>query len=147
MSSFALHPRLAADTHAMGDMPLCRVLLMNDARFPWLILVPRRAGLHEMTDLQPEDAPAIMSEIQLVSKTLRDVLSPDRINVAAIGNMVDQLHVHVIARTMSDPAWPGTVWGHGGAKPYDEPTLLRRRNELVPRLKLESLARSPSGPL
>lgn len=147
MSSFVLHPRLAADTHAMGDLPLCRVLLMNDARFPWLILVPRRAGLHEMTDLPPEDATAMMGEIRLVSKALRDTLSPDRINVAAIGNMVDQLHVHVIARTMSDPAWPGTVWGYGGAKPYDEPTLLRRRNELVPRLKLESLARNPSGTL
>lgn len=147
MSSFVLHPRLAADTHAMGDLPLCRVLLMNDARFPWLILVPRRAGLHEMTDLPSEDAPAMMGEIRLVSKALRDTLSPDRINVAAIGNMVDQLHVHVIARTLSDPAWPGTVWGYGGAKPYDEPTLLRRRNELVPRLKLENLARNPSGTL
>ncbi len=147
MSSFALHPRLAADTHVMGDLPLCRVLLMNDARFPWLILVPRRAGLHEMADLPPEDAPAMMNEIRLVSKALRDVLSPDRINVAAIGNMVDQLHVHVIARTTSDPAWPGTVWGHGGAKPYDDPALLRRRNELVPRLKLEGLARNPTAPL
>lgn len=144
MSLFALHPRLAADTHPMGDLPLCRVLLMNDARFPWVILVPRRTGLHEMTDLQPEDAPAMMGEIGMVSKALRDTLSPDRINVAALGNMVDQLHIHVIARTMSDPAWPGTVWGHGGAKPYDEPSLLRRRNELVPRLKLESLARSAS---
>jgi len=136
MTSFALHPRLAADTHVMGDLPLCRVLLMNDARFPWLILVPRRVGLHEMTDLPTEDGPVMMNEIRLVSKALREILSPDRINVAAIGNMVDQLHVHVVARTTTDPAWPGTVWGHGGAKPYDDPMLLRRRNEFVPRLKL-----------
>jgi diadenosine tetraphosphate (Ap4A) HIT family hydrolase len=138
MASFTLHPRLSADTHVMGDLPLCRVLLMNDARFPWLILVPRRHGLHEISDLSPEDTPALMDEIRLVSKALRDTLSPDRINVAAIGNTVDQLHVHVVARTTSDPAWPGTVWGHGGAKSYDDPTLLRRRNELLPRLKLSS---------
>lgn len=136
---FALHARLMADTHMIGDLPLCRVLLMNDARFPWLILVPRRAKLHELGDLSVEDGVTLMNEIRLASGVLREVLSPDRINVAAIGNLVDQLHVHVVARTVTDPAWPGTVWGHGGgAKHYDEPALLHWRNELLPRLKLSA---------
>lgn len=136
-SPFTLHARLMADTHALGDLPLCRVLLMNDARFPWLILVPRRAKLHELADLSVEDGITLMNEVRVSSRVLREVLSPDRINVAAIGNLVDQLHIHVVARTVTDPAWPGTVWGHGGgAKPYDEPALLHWRNELLPRLKL-----------
>ena len=135
---FTLHARLMADTHAMGDLPLCRVLLMNDARFPWLILVPRRAKLHEMADLSVEDGITLMNEIRLSSRVLREVLSPDRINVAAIGNLVDQLHIHVVARTVSDPAWPGTVWGHGGGRPYDEPALQQWRKELLPRLKLSA---------
>lgn len=135
---FPLHPRLAADTHPIGDLPLCRVLLMNDARFPWLILVPRRDKLHEIADLSVADTTVLMDEVRLSCRALRDILSPDRINVAAIGNIVDQLHIHVVARTTTDPAWPGTVWGHGGAKPYDDPALLRRRNELLPRLKLSN---------
>jgi diadenosine tetraphosphate (Ap4A) HIT family hydrolase len=135
-ASFALHSRLAADTHLIGDLPLCRVLLMNDARFPWLILVPRREKLHDITDLSVADSTVLMDEVRLSCRALRDILLPDRINVAAIGNIVDQLHIHVVARTITDPAWPGTVWGHGGSKPYDDPTLLRRRNELLPRLKL-----------
>lgn len=131
---FTLHPRLAADTHVIGDMRLCRVLLMNDARFPWLILVPRRSNLHELTDLSVEDRLLLFEEIAKTSDALRKICVPDRINVAAIGNVVNQLHVHVVARTMSDPAWPGTVWGHSGAKPYDQPTLLHRRNQLLPLL-------------
>lgn len=131
---FTLHPRLAADTHAMGDLPLCRVLLMNDKRFPWLILVPRRAHLHEITDLREEDRPLLFGEIAQISGVLRKICAPDRINVAAIGNIVDQLHVHVVARTTSDAAWPGTVWGHAGAKPYDQAALLHWHNELLPLL-------------
>lgn len=134
--SFALHPRLASDTHRIGDLALCRVLLMNDVRFPWLILVPRRAGLHEIADLSVADGTLLMDEVRLCSQAWRAMLSPDRINVAAIGNIVDQLHIHVVARTTTDPAWPGTVWGHGGAKPYDKPSLLHRRNELMTRLQL-----------
>ena len=134
MSSFALHPRLAGDTHVLADLALCRVLLMNDARFPWLILVPRRAGLHELTDLTGEDVALLMVEVTTASTALRKLFAPDRINVAAIGNIVNQLHVHVVARTESDPAWPGVVWGHGGAKPYDPPALLHRQNEIVPLL-------------
>ena len=132
--SFTLHPRLATDTHLMGDLPLCRVLLMNDKRFPWLILVPRRVSLCELTDLTAEDRVVLLEEITKASTALQKICIPDRINVAAIGNIVNQLHIHVVARMASDVAWPGTVWGHAGAKPYDQPTLLRRRNELLPLL-------------
>jgi diadenosine tetraphosphate (Ap4A) HIT family hydrolase len=132
MPPFTLHPRLTADTHVMGDLPLCRVLLMNDKRFPWLILVPRRTNLHELTDLVEEDRPLLFDEITKVSAVLRKICAPDRINVAAIGNIVNQLHVHVVARMASDAAWPGTVWGHAGAKPYDQAALLHWHNELLP---------------
>ena len=136
MTDFALHPRLAADTHLIGDLPLCRVVLMNDARFPWLILVPRRAGLHELADLAAADSAALMDEIRLSSRALRDLHSPDRVNVAAIGNMVDQLHIHIVARATTDAAWPGPVWGHGSALPYDKTLLPERRNDLLRRLNL-----------
>ena len=135
-TEFTLHPRLATDTHLIGDLRLCRVLLMNDARFPWLILVPRRDGLHEIADLALADSTALMDEVRLASSALRDLYSPDRVNVAAIGNIVDQLHIHVVARATNDAAWPAPVWGHGSATAYDKPSLLRRRNDLLPRLNL-----------
>jgi diadenosine tetraphosphate (Ap4A) HIT family hydrolase len=131
MSVFTLHPRLAADTHFLADMLLCRVLLLNDARFPWLILVPRRADLRELTDLDAADRALAFDEIDRASGALRQLYAPDRINVAAIGNIVNQLHIHVVARSTKDAAWPGTVWGHGTAEPYDEPDLGRRRSEIL----------------
>lgn len=134
MSAFILHPRLAADSHVLGDMPLCRVLLLNDARFPWLILVPRRAGLHELTDLALADRGPAFDEIARASQALRTTCSPDRINVAAIGNMVEQLHIHVVARRATDAAWPGPVWGHGTPTRYDDDALARRRGEILPLL-------------
>ena len=132
--SFTLHPRLAADTHLIGDLPLCRVLLMNDARFPWLILVPRRAGLHELADLAIADSAALMDEVRLSSRALRDLHSSDRVNVAAIGNIVDQLHIHVVSRATTDAAWPGPVWGQGSVTAYDQALLFRRRKDLLKRL-------------
>ncbi len=97
-SDFALHAQLAADTVAVGDLALCSVLLMDDARFPWLILVPRRPDLTELTDLRPEDAATLMEEIRLSCGVLAGLAKPDKLNVAALGNAVPQLHVHVIAR-------------------------------------------------
>lgn len=116
--AFTLDPRLAADTLHIGDLPLSRVLLMNDARFPWLILVPRRDGLVEITDLSEADADALMREARLAARVLVDIAKPDKINVAALGNVVAQLHLHVVARFLSDPAWPGPVWGHGSRTAY-----------------------------
>lgn len=116
--AFALDPRLAADTHPVGDLALCSVLLMDDARFPWLILVPRRPGLSELTDLTPEDAALAFEEVRIAVKVVQALARPDKVNVAALGNVVPQLHLHVVARFRSDPAWPGPVWGVGERKPY-----------------------------
>ena len=118
--SFSLDPRLFADTIAVGDLALCSVLLMNDARFPWLILVPRRASVSELTDLTPEDAAALMDEIRIATAVMLSLAKPDKVNVGALGNVVAQLHVHVVGRYRSDPAWPGPVWGSGPAKPYPD---------------------------
>ena len=115
---FTLDPRLAADTVPVGDLTLSCVLLMNDARFPWLILVPRRAGLVELADLSPEDAQGLMEEIRIATRVMLALSQPDKVNVGALGNVVAQLHVHVVGRFRSDPAWPGPVWGHGARTPY-----------------------------
>lgn len=117
---FELHPRLAADTLAVGRLPLCRLQLMNDARYPWLILVPERAGLREIHQLPPAERAQLIEEISACSQALEAVSRADKINVGALGNLVPQLHVHVIARRTGDAAWPGPVWGQGAAEPWDE---------------------------
>jgi diadenosine tetraphosphate (Ap4A) HIT family hydrolase len=118
--SFVLDPRLAEDTAHVCDLPLCAVLLMNDARFPWLILVPRQGGLAEIGDLGASERGTLIEEIALVSEVLRTVAPCDKLNVAALGNIVRQLHVHIVARVEGDAVWPAPVWGTGPAKPYDE---------------------------
>lgn len=117
-AGFTLDPRLAADCHTVSDLSLSRVLLMNDARYPWLILVPRRAGVREIHHLSPEDQTTLFNEIITVSKLLEAEFTPHKMNVGALGNIVAQLHIHVIARNESDPAWPGPVWGHSAATLY-----------------------------
>ncbi len=118
--TFELDNRLARDAFVIGDLPLCRVLLMNDARWPWLILVPRREGLVELTDLERADQTQLMEEAGRASRFLKNHMPADKINVGALGNIVRQLHLHVVARVVGDPAWPGPVWGHGAATPYDD---------------------------
>jgi diadenosine tetraphosphate (Ap4A) HIT family hydrolase len=115
---FSLDPQLEADTHVLGRLPLCRVLLMNDARYPWLILVPEKADLAEIIDLDTPDQQQLMREIAIASQVLRSLYNPDKLNVGALGNRVRQLHVHVLARFVSDEAWPGPVWGVGTTQPY-----------------------------
>lgn len=115
---FALDPRLAADTHAVGDLPLSELRLMDDARFPWLILVPRIAGARDLIDLDEGDQRSLLAEINLVGRALETLLRPDKLNVAALGNVVRQLHVHVIARFTGDAAWPQPVWGCGERVAY-----------------------------
>ena len=117
-TAFTLPPQLAADTIPVGDLALSSVLLMDDARFPWFILVPRRPGASEITDLSDEDAATLMSEIRIATRVMQDLSKPDKVNVGALGNVVAQLHVHVVGRFRSDPAWPGPVWGHGSRAPY-----------------------------
>ncbi|KAB0267596.1 HIT domain-containing protein [Microvirga brassicacearum] len=117
-SDFQLDSRLEADTIPVGDLSLCSVLLLNDARFPWFVLVPRLAGMSELTDLSDEQAQELMREIRLATAVMTTLAKPDKVNVGALGNIVTQLHVHVIGRFLSDPAWPGPVWGHGSKTPY-----------------------------
>jgi diadenosine tetraphosphate (Ap4A) HIT family hydrolase len=116
--TFDLDSRLAADTLPVGDLELSSVLLLDDSRFPWLVLVPRRAGASELTDLSDDDAALLMREIRLAVGVMLELGRPDKVNVGALGNIVGQLHVHVVGRYASDPAWPGPVWGHGQRKPY-----------------------------
>jgi diadenosine tetraphosphate (Ap4A) HIT family hydrolase len=118
-AAFALDPGLARDTHLVGDMPLGRVLLMNDANYPWLILVPRRAGAVEIVDLDADQRTQLMTEIALLAQALKKMTACHKINIAAIGNVVPQLHVHVVARTANDAAWPRPVWGLSAPRPYE----------------------------
>ena len=108
---FELDSRLDADCLYLSDWPLCRVLRMNDRAYPWLVLVPRRAGVREIIDLETADQQALLGEIARASWVLRKALKPEKLNVAALGNVVPQLHVHVIARFVDDPAWPRPIWG------------------------------------
>ncbi|MES1990885.1 MAG: HIT domain-containing protein [Pseudomonadota bacterium] len=116
--AFRLHERLAADTWTIKDLALTRVLLMNDKRYPWLILVPRRDGLRDFHDVAAADKATFLAEIDHVSAALKNLTGAFKINVAALGNMVPQLHVHVIARFEGDAVWPKPVWGLGEAVPY-----------------------------
>ncbi len=115
---FELDPRLENDTVAVTKFALSQVLLMRDARYPWLILVPARPGLRELHDLDTAGRAALMEEIARASRALEDLYAPDKINVGALGNIVAQLHIHVIARRAGDAAWPGPVWGHGAPEDY-----------------------------
>ena len=133
---FALHPQLAADTFEIGRLELSRVLLMNDSRYPWLILVPEKPDLVELVDLGNTDLSRLTSEIRRASLALRECFSPDKLNVAALGNMVPQLHVHVIARFRNDSAWPRPVWGGPPAPPYVAAAAVKRINDLRGALRL-----------
>lgn len=117
--AFVLHPQLARDTVLLGELVLCRVLIVNDANYPWLMLVPRRADIVEIIDLDEVERAQLMTEIALVGGTLKQVTQCDKLNVAALGNVVPQLHVHLIARRKTDVAWPKPVWGAAQAVPVD----------------------------
>lgn len=120
---FTLHQRLKDDTVEVARLALCSVLLMKDRTVPWLILVPRREGASEMHALSKEDRAVLIEEITLASKALEKLYRPDKINIGALGNLVPQLHIHVIGRFKTDRAWPGPVWGRDGAEPYTEAEL------------------------
>jgi diadenosine tetraphosphate (Ap4A) HIT family hydrolase len=117
-TGFVLDPRLRADTRKVASLPLCEVLLMDDARFAWLVLVPRRPGAVEIDDLPDADQATLWREVNRAAVALRCVAPCDKLNLGALGNIVRQLHVHVVARRMDDPAWPGPVWGSGRAEAY-----------------------------
>jgi diadenosine tetraphosphate (Ap4A) HIT family hydrolase len=120
--TFTLDPRIAADTTVVGDLSLSRLFLMKDGNYPWLLLVPRRDGLSELIDLDAPERGQLMEEVALASETLRRITGCDKLNVAALGNRVTQLHVHVIARFASDVGWPDPVWGAHPALERDAET-------------------------
>lgn len=129
--TFALHPQLAADTHRVGEWPLCRLLLMNNAHFPWLILVPQRTALRELFELAPGDYAIAMQEIRLASEKLAAHTGAHKMNIGALGNMVPQLHIHVIARFEQDAAWPNPVWNSGVVpRPYTAAEAQKKTAEL-----------------
>jgi diadenosine tetraphosphate (Ap4A) HIT family hydrolase len=121
---FTLHERLSADTFFVWDGVLSSVLLMNNTFFPWLILVPRVEEAHELIDLNDHDRHILMDEIAFASRAMQHIFTPDKLNVAALGNQVPMLHVHIIARYKTDAAWPNPVWGAGGTDgvAYDDPS-------------------------
>ena len=130
MGTFELHPQLANDTHLVGDLPLCRVLLMDDARWPWLILVPRRPGARELFDLDDGDRTLLMREVAQVGQVFMHHTSGHKLNVAALGNVVPQLHVHLVVRKTEDVNFPNVVWGLFPRQHYDAAAL----RDLVPQL-------------
>ncbi len=130
MTTWHLDPRLADDSAPVIQLPLCEVRLMDDANHPWLILVPRVPEAVEIIDLDPAQRTRLSAEIDLASRVLKTLFKPDKLNVAALGNQVPQLHVHVIARFRDDIAWPRPVWGAANARPYAPEELVQRVNAL-----------------
>jgi len=119
MTSFSLNPRLEGDSFHVLDLDLSMVRLMKDANYPWLLLVPRKNDLIELIDLDPTDQHGLMDEIAAASAALKSVTGAEKLNVAALGNQVSQLHIHVIARFRDDAAWPGPVWGAAHPQDYE----------------------------
>lgn len=163
-SAWSLHPQLEKDAAPVGDLALCRVLAINDADFPWLVLVPRRlkrdpaqenpasgndhaaSAVTEIADLSDEDAALLIGEIMQVSRVLKGVTGCDKINVAAIGNVVPQLHIHIVARWETDPLWPKPVWGVRSVRPGDAAMFGKFLEAISDRVGLKSLyPNNPSG--
>jgi len=133
--AFELHPRLAADCYYLGDFPLCALLLSKDANYPWYILVPRQANISEAFQLSPLDQQQLQYESLQLSQLLNTSFNADKMNIAALGNMVPQLHLHHIVRFKDDDAWPNPVWGFADAAPYTEEELKERVNKTHQLLK------------
>lgn len=135
---FTLHDQLRHDTHSVCRMKLCLVQLMNDAQYPWLILVPAVADVTEVVDLNDKQRRQLIGEIAQAQRVLQHCFSPHKMNVAALGNMVPQLHVHVVARFRDDAAWPAPIWGRHPPRPYEDPalrgTIARLQNAFITRV-------------
>ncbi|MCM0611769.1 HIT family protein [Marinobacter sediminum] len=133
---FQLHDRLAADTIDLGSSRLCEIRLMNERTWPWVVLVPAVAGIREIYELSGEQQQRLMEESSALSRGMMELFSGDKMNVAALGNMVPQLHLHHIVRFEGDPAWPGPVWGKQHPVPYADDELATIRQSLAPVLSL-----------
>lgn len=123
---FTLHPRLAADCFIVGRLPLSLLLMLNDQRYPWFILVPRRSDTGEVFQLEETDQQQLWRESSQLARGLMTTFHADKINIGALGNLVPQLHVHHVARFRTDPAWPAPVWGHSDPLPYDDILMYER---------------------
>jgi diadenosine tetraphosphate (Ap4A) HIT family hydrolase len=134
--SFALDSRLEQSTRLLGRWKVSQLRLMDDRRFPWLVLVPERPALRDLHDLSDDDQVSVMEEIIRASRILCEATRADKINVAALGNRVPQLHIHVIARSKTDAAWPHAVWGMGIVEPYGKEVQAREAARLAQALKL-----------
>ncbi len=133
LTVFALDSRLQQDALVIGDFPLCRLLLSNDSNYPWFILVPRREDISELFQLDVADQQQLWRETTTLAELLKDSFDADKLNVATLGNVVSQLHMHVIVRKRDDAAWPAPVWGRHPAKPYsaEQVAAIRERLRLV----------------
>ncbi|WP_342653415.1 HIT domain-containing protein [Pseudomonas sp. F3-2] len=134
---FVLDPRLMQDTLPVGDFPLCRLLLSNDSNYPWFILVPRRADISEVFELSESEQTQLWKETSQLAQILSELFSADKMNVAALGNVVKQLHMHVIVRHIGDAAWPAPVWGKMAASPYSTGEVADIMSRLKPVLTSE----------
>ncbi len=132
--NFILHQRLAIDTIHLSHLHLCQVLLRNDSTYPWLILVPQRFEVGEIHELSATDRSQLMEEITNISKTMQTLFKPDKLNIGALGNIVPQLHIHIIARYQRDPAWPDPVWGATPPLPYSDEQIKHLKQILLPHL-------------
>jgi diadenosine tetraphosphate (Ap4A) HIT family hydrolase len=120
LREFELDARLARDTELVTSLGLCQLRIMKDARWPWFMLVPQRNAVSEVFELKPLDQALLTFETNMVAEALKQATGAEKINVAAIGNIVRQLHVHIVARSEGDPNWPGPIWGFGQSEPYDD---------------------------
>jgi diadenosine tetraphosphate (Ap4A) HIT family hydrolase len=127
----AIDPRLLEDCQVLGHFPLCHLLLMKDANYPWLILVPDREGIRELYQLDEADQQQLMRESMRVSRLLAELFQPDKLNLAALGNVVPQLHIHHVVRYRHDAAWPAPVWGRVPPRPYSDDQLDDLRTRLT----------------
>lgn len=133
-----LHPQLEKDCIALGEFTLCTLLLLNDSNYPWFILLPNREGITEIHQLSEADQSQLMTESMYISRCLEQVFKPDKLNIAALGNVVPQLHIHHIARFTDDISWPAPVWGAATALPYDESNIKNIKNQLLTWFKSSS---------
>lgn len=129
-SAFTLDPQLASDSHPVAELSLCSLRLMDDSNYPWLVLVPRVAEVRELIELDEAQQAQLMVEVNRASRVLKQLFRPYKLNLAALGNLVPQLHVHVIARFQDDPAWPAPVWGRIHCRPYETEALVQRVRDL-----------------
>ncbi|XKG77524.1 HIT family protein [Vreelandella aquamarina] len=135
MATFELDPRLEAETLPLADLPLCRALLMNDSRYPWVVLVPRMASVSEVFELGQEEQAQLWREATQLGAAMKEAFHGDKLNIATLGNVVSQLHIHLVVRYTDDASWPAPVWGNGAAKPYELAQQGERREQLLAQIE------------